>query len=377
MKQTSRIISTYAADISGVPSALFELGGMTVMHDASGCNSTYNTHDEPRWYDHDSMVFLSGMTEMDAIMGGDDKLIHDVCAAANELHPRFIAIAGTPIPMMIGTDFDAVARVIEERTGIPCLGLKTNSMHSYLSGAGMAFTAYAKRFVDRTLSRQAGSGRVNVLGLTPLDFSVNGSNESIRQLLQRGGLTPLSSWAMGSSPDELARSGLANVNLVVSYAGLSAAKYLKRTFGAPYVVGVPIGKEFSGVLINALHKASKTGECSAPCALRRADGAAPQISIVGESVYSGSLAAAIEAQTGLSCRVICPLETEKALMGFGDCLASDEDELIPLLYSGIVVADPLYKPICGGLTRFYELPSEAFSGRIYRKSIPNLIGKRL
>ena len=45
MKQTARIISTYSADVMGVCSALFELGGMTVMHDASGCNSTYTTHD--------------------------------------------------------------------------------------------------------------------------------------------------------------------------------------------------------------------------------------------------------------------------------------------------------------------------------------------
>ena len=42
-------MSTYTADCSGVASALYELGGMTVIHDASGCNSTYSTHDEPRW----------------------------------------------------------------------------------------------------------------------------------------------------------------------------------------------------------------------------------------------------------------------------------------------------------------------------------------
>ena len=49
MKQTARIISTYSADTFGVCSALFELGGMVIMHEASGCNSTYTTHDEPRW----------------------------------------------------------------------------------------------------------------------------------------------------------------------------------------------------------------------------------------------------------------------------------------------------------------------------------------
>ena len=45
MKQTASFISTYSADVFGVASALYELGGMTIMHDASGCNSTYNTHD--------------------------------------------------------------------------------------------------------------------------------------------------------------------------------------------------------------------------------------------------------------------------------------------------------------------------------------------
>ena len=64
------MISTYAADVSGVCSALYEMGGMTVMHDASGCNSTYHTHDEPRWYDSESLVFISGLSEMSIARGG-------------------------------------------------------------------------------------------------------------------------------------------------------------------------------------------------------------------------------------------------------------------------------------------------------------------
>ena len=100
MRQTARIISTCSADTFGVCSALFELGGMIIMHDASGCNSTYTTHDEPRWYDMDSMVYISGLSEMEAIMGDDSKLVDDIVDAANELNPDFIAVAGTPIPAM-------------------------------------------------------------------------------------------------------------------------------------------------------------------------------------------------------------------------------------------------------------------------------------
>ena len=99
MKRSYKIIPIYTADVSGVCSALYELGGMTVMHDPSGCNSTYNTHDEIRWYDQDSMIYISGLTEIDAVMGNDEKLICDIEIAAEELKPKFIALAGSPIPL--------------------------------------------------------------------------------------------------------------------------------------------------------------------------------------------------------------------------------------------------------------------------------------
>ena len=77
-------LPVYTGDVSGVCSALYELGGMIVIHDPSGCNSTYNTHDEIRWYDHPSLIFISGLKESDAIMGNDAKFIND-----NVLHPCF------------------------------------------------------------------------------------------------------------------------------------------------------------------------------------------------------------------------------------------------------------------------------------------------
>ena len=82
LKRINRILPVYAADISGVCSALYELGGMTVMHDASGCNSTYTTHDEPRWYSMDSMVYISALSELEAVMGDDDKLVRDIVAVS-------------------------------------------------------------------------------------------------------------------------------------------------------------------------------------------------------------------------------------------------------------------------------------------------------
>ena len=147
MKQVSVTLSTYTADVSGVCSALYELGGMVVIHDPSGCNSTYNTHDEPRWYEMDSLIFISGLSQMDAIMGNDDKFIHDIVRAAKELQPRFIALVRTPIPLMTGTDFEGISRVIEKQTGIPVFYFPTSGMHTYVKGAGMAMETIARELV--------------------------------------------------------------------------------------------------------------------------------------------------------------------------------------------------------------------------------------
>lgn len=372
MKQTAGFISTYSADVFGVCSALYELGGMTVMHDASGCNSTYNTHDEPRWYDMDSLVYISALTETEAIMGDDGKLIHDIADAASELSPRFIAVAGTPIPMMTGTDFPAIAAEIERKTGIPTFGFPTNGMNSYLSGIGMAFEALARRMVDRT-ERKTDGLSANIIGLTPLDFSVNGSADSIKNRLLDHGFQIISSWAMGSCLSEIGQAGRASVNLVVSGGGLRAAKELERMFHTPYVVGIPYGKHLSEELLSGLETAARTGKSLVSYGDRPGAGTS-EIAVIGESVASASLAFAIGAATGKGVRVLCPLESAPELLLPGDAAAPEEDDLAARLADfRAVIADPLYRPICPKGCRFIPLAHEAFSGRIFRSRIPDLV----
>ena len=369
MKQTARIISTYSADPFGVCSALFELGGMVIMHDASGCNSTYTTHDEPRWYDMDSMVYISGLSEMEAIMGDDEKLIGDIVEAANSLHPKFIAIAGTPIPAMTGFDYKAVAELVEERTGIPTFGFATTGMNTYVTGANMALERIAGRFVKRDVEKTAHLS-ANILGLTPLDFSVNGSDTSMVQFLEKAGFEVISKWAMGSTLEELMEAGRAHVNLVVSATGLGVAEALKELFGTPYVVGTPIGTAYQKVLKQALLETAKNG-CSENCFSELPEN---EIAVIGEGVTSLSLAQAIELEYQKGVKVLCATECPKELLRDKDVIVSDEEDVIAALNGiQVVIADPLYRPVCPKDAQFVPLPAECFSGRIYRNEIPNLI----
>ena len=175
---------------------------------------------------------------------------------------------------------------------------------------------------------------------------------------------------MGSSLEEIARAGSAHVNLVVSATGLAAAKVLWERFGTPYVVGVPIGERFSARLRDTLDAAVKTCENQLPASSL----AGTDIVIIGEGVTSCSLASAIELTTQKGVRVVCPTECPGSVLRDKDRMVSCEEEIAAeLAQANMVIADPLFRPICPEGVRFVELPVEAFSGRIFREQIPNLI----
>lgn len=421
--QTHVFTSTYTADVSGVCSALYELGGMTVIHDPSGCNSTYSTHDEPRWFDTDSLMFVSGLDEMTAVLGDDNVLIDDVDHAVRDLEPRFVTLCSGSIPHIIAFDCKGVAHLLEKRTGVPMLPVTTTGNRSYVAGVGAALTEWVKRFADpsespyraaRTLdgsadpeARGSEAFSVNLLGVTPLDFSVNGNVDAMRKVFEDAGIPVNCCAAMGESFDSLRHIFRASVNVVVSSCGRRLARYMEQTAGIPYVEGTPIGAYGAARLPELAKEAYEKKRASlegdshgamdgASGSLRmllakkkgdsegihlwkgnpahdRWDVPDGQILIIGEEVFAQSLAAAIN-QLAPDCR--------HGLQAFAVWPDVDhgfpEDVLAELIRkSRYIIGDPLYRTIPHDSKQniFVDFPHEAYSGRIFRDQIPVFIGK--
>lgn len=433
MRIVKRVLSTYSADNFGVCSALYELGGLVVMHDASGCNSTYNTHDEPRWYDMDSMVFISGLTEKDAIFGNDEVLVRNLCETAEKLHPKFVCICGGPLPHIIGTDFRAVAKAVSRRTGLPCFGIQTNGMDAYTSGAGEAFACLVdlmenvepgsrkiervegdkvpETITDKSEKRSGGlvscesssddKIKVNLLGATPLDFSLNGSVQAIQELLEDHGFAVRSTWAMGDTLENLLSSGDADVNLVISATGFAAAKRMRERFGIPYVIGCPVGRAATEKVVSQLRQAA--GSKNSIGGSNLSDDGSTQsheenscdkarILLIGEPVVMKSMAETLKAngllksdedgcgkEKKLSVRIISPMRGLPREIAEGTDEIVLEDELREACrMADLVIADPLYARLLPEEPeKFIKLPHVAYSGRFYEKEIPVLVGERL
>lgn len=374
MSTFSTILPVYAADTAGVCSMLYELGGMVVVHDASGCNSTYATHDEPRWQHHPSRIFISALTEQDAILGNDQRLVDDVCQTAATLTPRFIALCGSPVPMMIGTDFDALAYEIEQRTGIPTLPLHTSGMQPYTAGAGEALTALLRRFCPPSSRSHKNTGgiRVNLLGATPLDFPRPDTVDRLHSWLTRHGMILNAALALGGCTlEQVAAAGNATVNLVLSSCGFPAARLLAADYGIPAVAGVPYGCAYAAELAQQVREAATTGVSPAVTARHTGLGAP---AVIGEPVGALSLACAAAAENGTAVRVLSPVGIPAELTGAVDGETNSAEAMErELAAAAALYADPLYAPMFDTARPFHAWPSYAFSGRCCRNHFPQLI----
>ena len=73
-------------------------------------------------------------------------------------------------------------------------------------------------------------------------------------------------------------------------------------------------------------------------------------------------------------RVLCATNCPDGILRESDRMTPDEDDILEELgETELVIADPLYRPLIPEGIRFAPLPSEAFSGRIFRTEIPDLV----
>ncbi|MCR5777536.1 MAG: nitrogenase component 1 [Lachnospiraceae bacterium] len=211
VKGFRKILTPFAPDQSGAVSLLYGLGGLIVIIDAGGCTGNVCGFDEPRWTDSKSAVFSAGLRDMDAILGRDEALVQKLENAAKIIDAKFIALVGTPVPAVIGTDYRALATMVKKRTGIDVIAVSSNGMDLYDKGIEKAELELVSYDDTREL-----------LGFTPLDF-------------------------MGITEDELMAEWKKSAKtdmLVVSSGAIKAAKKLAEKTGKTYEIGYPLAGRY-------------------------------------------------------------------------------------------------------------------------------------
>ena len=322
MRGLRKYLTPFAPDQSGAVSVLYELGGIIVICDAGGCTGNVCGFDEPRWFERKSAVFSAGLRDMDAILGRDDRLVAKLVDAAEKVEAGFAAVIGTPVPAVIGTDYQALKRMCEKKTDLPVLAVNTDGMELYDGGERKAYLELFKVFAREKLPGEA--GRVGILGMTPQDVSDLKAADKIREKFKSQGHQAVC-YGMGDGLDEVKKASSVEKNIVVSPAALECARYLEKTFGTPYEVGYPLVEE----LVPDMEYAGK------------------KVLIVQQQVMAGSIRAELRKRgADGEITVASWFSMEKDLLEEGDVSLKDEDDYMELVKNGgydVIFADPCMK----------------------------------
>ena len=239
MKKLLKHMSPLAPDDSGVCGVLYEMGGITVICDAGGCAGNVCGFNEPRWHTKKSALFSAGLRDMDAILGRDDLLVHKLSLICEQIDAPFTAIVGTPVPAVIATDFHALERMSERKTGLPCLTFETDGTRRYDYGEALAYEALFRKFAAEQFPVIPES--VGVLGITPLNTGLT-TAEPVMKKLKDEGFRKVVCFGMDSGLDDVIRASECETLLVKAPSGSFGKKPGTGSFSSSSITGAIFAK---------------------------------------------------------------------------------------------------------------------------------------
>ncbi len=369
MQGLMKVLPPLAPDYSGASSVLFTLGGAIIINGADGCIGNVTGYDEPRFFDSHTCIYSSGLREVRAITGDEESLQEKIENSVGEQDVNFIVILGTPNSAVIASDHKGVASILRKGRNIPVFTITTTGIDTYEKGASQAFEQLARAFVPpaETPWTKSTEFSVNILGAIPMDFWGEEQIQAIRHSLETRGVQINSIWGMDNSLETIRRSRSAHMNLVISQSALKAARYLEKTFGMPYVTGVPVGRQFTDTLVNRMR--GMHGERSADLP-QKSEKSTTRALVIGDQIWTGSFRQYLGMEHGIdNVYTATFFALDKALKGSKDIIINSEQharDLIREIQPDFIAADPLCRGfVSDDSVQFMDVPHLAVSSRIH------------
>ena len=188
-------------------------------------------------------LLTSGLSENEAVFGGEERLRECIRFAAQKYHPQAVFIANSCVSGVIGDDTQAIAAEIEEELGLPVTAV---SAHGFLDGEYYAgYLDAARALVDRFMQpAERKEGTVVLLGDCG---GMHGEYvKELRRLLSLLGLRVTGQFPSYLALDELQAVPEAELVILLGrrmddekQAQLAAlAAHIRERLGTPYLADV-------------------------------------------------------------------------------------------------------------------------------------------
>jgi nitrogenase molybdenum-iron protein alpha chain len=178
--------------------------------------------------------FSTDMQEEQIIFGGEKKLRQAIQEAYDIFKPKAIAVFATCPVGLIGDDIHSVCREMKETLGINVFGFSCEGYKGVSQSAGhhIANNQIFKHVIGLNDKVGEGAYRINLLG----EYNIGGDAFEIERILDRCGITLVSTFSGNSSIDKFANAHTADLNLIMCHRSINyVAEMMERKYGLPWI----------------------------------------------------------------------------------------------------------------------------------------------
>ncbi|HKK32511.1 MAG TPA: nitrogenase molybdenum-iron protein alpha chain [Desulfomicrobiaceae bacterium] len=222
---------------------------VNITHGPIGCGFyswlTRRNQTRPETDAHENFIPYAMSTDMqdqDIIFGGEKKLAAAIQEAYDTFHPKAIAVFSTCPVGLIGDDVHAVARQMKEKLGINVFAFSCEGYKGVSQSAGhhIANNQIFTHVVGENDAPKPGEYKINLLG----EYNIGGDGFEIDRILQKCGITSISTFSGNSTYDQFASAHTADLNAVMCHRSINyVAEMMETKYGIPWIKINFIGAE--------------------------------------------------------------------------------------------------------------------------------------
>jgi len=213
---------------------------INLTHGPIGCGFyswlTRRNQTRPKTPEHDNFMtycFSTDMQDEQIIFGGEKKLAQAIQEAYDNFSPKAIAIFSTCPVGLIGDDVHAVATKMREVLGINIFGFSCEGYKGVSQSAGhhIANNQLFKHVIGRNNVMPEGKFKINMLG----EYNIGGDAFVIEDLLERCGITLISTFSGNSTMEGFETAHMADLNCVMCHRSINyVADMIEKKYGVPW-----------------------------------------------------------------------------------------------------------------------------------------------
>lgn len=186
-------------------------------------------------------LFTTHMSEDDVVMGDVTRLEQALLELDKAYEPEVIFVVASSVTAVIGTDIKGVCNYMQQDVKAKLIAFEQGGFRGdYSVGVAETYKLLAKHLPKSGIAVRKGC--YNIIGASAWHYRVASDLWEVKELLNEALQMQCNACLCNeTSVAELAELGAAEVNIVLSYEGLEAAKLLQAKFGTPYVYATPYG----------------------------------------------------------------------------------------------------------------------------------------